>query len=322
MVTKAKNYVASLRKKGGSSAGGTPQSGKAKAPPQPSSQDDPQDDPQDTKTTTVDDVPTYAAATLGKASGNKSPVVTTVDNPDNDSDSDKKMPAVDTPERLKDPPSNQGTLDPHAQKFSVRVVPKHTDVPDDQQDPFNALDDGLGSPWMPTGFHGGTPFSTTQSEVQFTVQTDDTQGVATSGQQDNTSPSGTASSFSTRNTTQQEDILLAAMNDLEDDPRDIMIYQMDEAISSIGGASITFDSHQKATMMEFWRTWRFTSWNSLHDELMDILKVRAFIQRSLHVIKDLFKHIDQNHPGHIMVATIVGYGPYYSARHISKLKKR
>ena len=108
MVTKAKNYVANLRKKGGSTADDMPQSNKAKVPPQPPSQDD----PQGTKTATLGDVTTPAAATLGKLSGNKDNVVTTVTTPEDEDDGNKKMPAVNTPKKLKDPPAQTRNIQP------------------------------------------------------------------------------------------------------------------------------------------------------------------------------------------------------------------
>ena len=42
------------------------------------------------------------------------------------------------------------------------------------------------------------------------------------------------------------------MNDLEDDPWDIMMFQMDEAISNIGATSAIFDSHEKVIMKDYW----------------------------------------------------------------------
>ena len=54
--------------------------------------------------------------------------------------------------------------------------------------------------------------------------------------------------------------------------------------------------------------------------LMNVKNAQEFIQESLGVVKDIFKDIDQNHPGHIMVTTIVAFGPYYTARHIFAIK--
>ena len=38
------------------------------------------------------------------------------------------------------------------------------------------------------------------------------------------------------------------------------------------------------------------------------------------MVKNIFSHINPKHPGHIMIATIVALGPYYTACHISALK--
>ena len=99
------------------------------------------------------------------------------------------------------------------------------------------------------------------------------------------------------------------MNDLEDDPWDIMMFQMDEAISNVGAKLAIFDSHEKVIMKEYWQSWGLTSWNALHKYLTDIQKAQMFIQYSLHVVKNIFNHINPNHPGHIMVTTIIAFGP-------------
>ena len=66
-------------------------------------------------------------------------------------------------------------------------------------------------------FGEGFPFSLAQSTVQFTNQADTTQGMEAPSQRDATSSSATMSSYSTHGS-QQEDILLAGMDDLEDNP--------------------------------------------------------------------------------------------------------
>ena len=161
------------------------------------------------------------------------------------------MPANSTPpklkantsSKLKDPLDQQGTLNmaPN-QNVTVWVVPTHTD----------AVHDGLGTPWMPQNFGGGTPFSSAQSDIQFASQVDTTQGTIPPNQPGTTSSLTTTNSFSTRDTAQQEDILLTGLNDLEDDPRDIMLFQMDEAILNVGAASTMFDYDEKRIMKECW----------------------------------------------------------------------
>ena len=98
-----------MQKKGGSVSAGTPQSGKAKVPPQVPPHD-PQDESKDAMALALADVATYATATLGLLSGNKDQVVTTVTSPESEDAGDKKMPAVYTQPTLKDPPDQQGTL--------------------------------------------------------------------------------------------------------------------------------------------------------------------------------------------------------------------
>ena len=233
MVSKAYNAVVNtMRKKGGSASVGTPQSGKTKKGPQvPPS--DPQDNPKASMASRLADATAYAAATLGVSSSTKGPAVTTVNTSDSDDDGDKKMPAkstsptpkANTPPKLKDPPNRQGTPNTVTNRnVTVRVASTHTD----------ATHDGLGTPWMPQAFGGGTPFSSTQSDIQFASQADTAQRNIPPNQPGTTSSSTTTNSFSTRDTAQQEDILLMGLNDLEDDPRDIMLFQMDEAISNVG----------------------------------------------------------------------------------------
>ena len=53
---------------------------------------------------------------------------------------------------------------------------------------------------------------------------------------------------------------------------------------------------------------------------MIVQKAQEFIQNSLHVVKEIFKDIDQNYPGHTMVTMVVAFGPYYTAPHISAIK--
>ena len=89
-----------------------------------------------------------------------------------------------------------------------------------------------------------------------------------------------------------------------------MMIQIDAAISNFGATLAIFDWHNKVIMMEFWQSWQLTSWNSLHEQLTNVQKAQEFIQNYLHIVKDIFKDIDQNHPGHVMITTIVTFGPY------------
>ena len=221
MVVKAYKQMMNCQKKGSSVSAETPQSSRAKAPFQ-ALQQDPQDDPQDTKVLALADVATYAASTLGLLSGNKV-VTTTVTTPKSNDDGDKKMPTVGTPVKLKDPPDQQGMINmaPN-QNVTVRVIPMQPDT----------AKDGLGTPWMSRVFGEGTPFSAAQSDIQFTNQTDTKYTSKSAGYYIILSHY----KYLTRGTTQQEDILLAGMNDLEDDPWEIIMFQMDEAISNIGAA--------------------------------------------------------------------------------------
>ena len=43
---------------------------------------------------------------------------------------------------------------------------------------------------------------------------------------------------------------MTGLNDLEDDPRDIMLFQMVEAISSVGAALAIFDYDKKLVVKE------------------------------------------------------------------------
>ena len=45
--------------------------------------------------------------------------------------------------------------------------------------------------------------------------------------------------------------MLAGMDDLEDDPRDIMMFQMDEAISNVGAMLAIFDPDEKVVVKEY-----------------------------------------------------------------------
>ena len=113
MVSKAYNAVVNtMRKKGGSTPGGTPQSGKMKKGPQvPPS--DPQDDPKASMASRFADATAYVATTLGVSSNTKGPAVTTVNTSNSDDDGNKKTPAnstsptpkANTPPKLKDPPN-------------------------------------------------------------------------------------------------------------------------------------------------------------------------------------------------------------------------
>ena len=192
MVTKAYNTVKNMRKKGGSTPSGMPQSGKAKAPPQVPPQvapQGPQDDSKDAVASALADVTAYATALL---SGKKGQAVTTVDSSDSDDGGDKKLPTMNTPPKqmantspkLKDPPDQQGVVDiPPNQNVTMPVATTHTD----------AGDDGLGTPWMPQIFGGGTPFLAAQSDIQFASQVDTTQGTTPPNQQDTTPSSATVS---------------------------------------------------------------------------------------------------------------------------------
>ena len=145
---------------------GTPQSSKAKAPPQVPPQD-PQDNPKDTVASALADVTAYATATLGLLSSNKGQMVTTVNTSDSNNGGDKKMPMVETPPKPEDSPDQQGMINMASNRnITVCVVPTHTD----------AANDGLGRPWMSRGFGEGTPFLATQSGIQFISQADTMQG--------------------------------------------------------------------------------------------------------------------------------------------------
>ena len=87
-------------------------------------------------------------------------------------------PKANTSLKLKDPLDQQGTLNMAPNRnVTVRMAPTHT----------NAVDDGLGTPWMPQNFGGGTPFSSAQSDIQFASQADTTQGTIPPNQQGTTS---------------------------------------------------------------------------------------------------------------------------------------
>ena len=117
-----------------------------------------------------------------------------------------------------------------------------------------------------------------QSAIQFMRKTDvATQGTAPPSQRDTTSSLATPSSYSPCGTSQREDTLLAGMNDLEDDPWDIMMFQMDKAMSNIGAVSNIFDRHKKGIMLEFWQSWQFTSWNLLNEQLTNVKHAQEFI---------------------------------------------
>ena len=135
-------------KKGGLVSTETPQGGKVKTPPQVPPQD-PQDDPKDAIAWTLTDVATYAAAMLGLLSGNKDQEVTTVTMPESKDNGDKKMPAVYTPPKLKDPPDQQGTLNmaPN-QNITVHILPTQS----------NAAHDGLAHNGCPKVLEKGLLF--------------------------------------------------------------------------------------------------------------------------------------------------------------------
>ena len=99
-----------------------------------------------------------------------------------------------------------------------------------------------------------------------------------------------------------------------------MLFQMDEAISNVGMALAIFDYNEKLVMKECWQQWGLKLWNALHEHLTDVNKAQSFINGSYHVVRSIFSRIDPKHPGHVMITTIVAFGPYYTARHISALK--
>ena len=99
------------------------------------------------------------------------------------------------------------------------------------------------------------------------------------------------------------------MDNLEDDPWDIMMFQMDEAIPNVGAVLNIFDHNEKVVMMEFWWSWQVTSWDLLHENLMNVKHAQEFVQEPLMVVNDMFRNIDQNYPGHIMVTTILVHYP-------------
>ena len=146
-------------------------------------------------------------------------------------------------------------------------TPKKTpEQPDVAQDTTSG--DGLGQPWISGTFPNSTPFSAAESGIQFTsqsgsVQTSEgggevaTPSVSRKGASESTG--GTPSSMSqeqreyddTLQGVEPEDqyrVLMGGLDELEDDPRDMMLYQIEEAITNIGGTSSVFTREQKMSL--------------------------------------------------------------------------
>ena len=199
--------------------------------------------------------------------------------------------------------------------------------------------DGLGTQWM-KGLYEEAPFSPQGSAINFLSRdsADDSQvqstlegtpGDQTVGAQKTPSPTSRRESSartnqdeSTSGTNIQTQILLDGFNDLDDDPRDLLLYQMDEAIMNVGGTSTMFDQEQKAAIADLWFSWQFTSWELLQERLSDKDEAKQFVIETVALVKQMFQHVPQDHPGHVMVSTIASYGPYYAGRHVFNIKAK
>ena len=103
---------------------------------------------------------------------------------------------------------------------------------------------------------------------------------------------------------QQNEILLGRLDGLENDPRDILLFQMDKEIGDIGAALPMFTQEEKKVMKDFWHKWNFTSWESLSEELSDFQDAKKFIYETGCVTPAMNRQVKMSHPGHIMVATL------------------
>ena len=114
--------------------------------------------------------------------------------------------------------------------------------------------DGLGQPWIPGLFDPLDMSLPSQSAIMFSPQVAPQDGAPTHNSKEEEEL--------------QNEILLSGLDDLDDDPQDIHLFQMDEAMSNIGAVSNMFDQDEKGIMKDLWRKWHITSWESLSEELV------------------------------------------------------
>ena len=95
---------------------------------------------------------------------------------------------------------------------------------------------------------------------------------------------------------------------------------MDEAMSNIEAALTMFTQEEKGVMKVFWRKWHFTSQESLSKELSHFQVAKKFIYETGCVTRSMYRKVEMSHPGHLMVATIATYGPFYAVQHVARIQ--
>ena len=154
-----------------------------------------------------------------------------------DDDSDKKMLANST----------MPQQDVAQQDTAFLLSASQNRVDTTRQQDEGTGGNGLGWQWLPQLFD--SMFSPMQLAIRFLPKT--------------ASQEGTPIQNSEEEGEQQNESLLGGLDELEDDPQDILLFQMDKAMGNIGAASPMFTQEEKRVMKNFWCKWHFTLWESI-----------------------------------------------------------
>ena len=200
--------------------------------------------------------------------------------------------------------------------------------------------DGLAGKWLSKLFPGnnGTP-SPQESEIEFSPSTaEDTVTAHTQDGDTDASASVTLGSSTTVETSNQaptpmrtdhspntyipspERITLGGMDDLDEDPRDMLLHMMDVAMSNIGAGASLFTDNEKIVLKKLWMDWGLVSWNTVSDAMMHINNSKAILSDTAATLKEFYQNISPKHPGHKMVMLFAGWGVYFAGRHVSKIR--
>ena len=214
-------------------------------------------------------------------------------------DSDKKPAAMTIRPKI---PSPDRKKDTDAQGKPIVTTVTKPDTSGQQDD--DESEDGLGDQWIPQAFDT-SGFSASQSMIAFSQGTN----------QDGTSTTASPAERS------RMDIIMGGFDSVDDDPRDMLLELLDEAIENIGASGPLFTEAQKMSVKNFWLLWNLDTWANLVEELAtDVKKAKRFVWDTAQLTGRLNKEIEPEHQGHVMTAVITGYGPIFVARHVSKLK--
>jgi hypothetical protein len=142
----------------------------------------------------------------------------------------------------------------------------------------------------------------------------------TSGDQQG-SPQSTEPSVSHNSNSTAHNLHLDVINDIEEDPRDVLLFWMDDATSGIGGSETFLNSEEKRRIRDVWRLHGLTSWQNLLFIMRNKRSMLRLNEDIEHVVtNEFFPHVAHMVAGMDTCMFMLMHGPYCAALNYDALQ--